>query len=124
LHHPFLPSSNHRHADFDNWLHEVMRIEGLPIPYGAPDASPHIERFMQTLRKEALDQFIFLSADHVRRVVSEFIWLSALQRGEALAGDPRDPRSVSKAQGAAAQGGTSRGASRPRRHPYDYRLAA
>ena len=57
----------------DLWLHEVMRIEELPIPYGAPNASPHIERFMRTLREEALDHFIFLSADHVRQVVSEFI---------------------------------------------------
>jgi hypothetical protein len=28
---------------------------------------------MRTLRREALDHFILLSADHVRRVVSEFV---------------------------------------------------
>jgi hypothetical protein len=25
----------------DRWLHEVMGIDGLPIPYGAPNGSPH-----------------------------------------------------------------------------------
>jgi putative transposase len=57
---------------FDRWLHEVIGIKGLPIPYGAPNASPHVERFIQTLRYEALDHFIFLSTDHVRRVVTEY----------------------------------------------------
>ena len=52
----------------DRWLDEVMGIEGLPIPYGAPNASPHIERLMRTLRQEALDHFIFLTVDHIRRV--------------------------------------------------------
>ncbi len=57
----------------DRWLGEVIGIEGLPIPYGAPNASPHVERFMRTLRDEALDHFIFLSVDHVRRTATEFI---------------------------------------------------
>ena len=50
-----------------------MRIEGLPIPYGAPNASPHVEQFYRTLREEALNHFIFLSVDHIRRVVAEYI---------------------------------------------------
>jgi hypothetical protein len=57
----------------DRWLHEVPGVEGLPIPYGAPNASSHVERFMRTLRQEALDHFIFLSIDHIRRAVMEFI---------------------------------------------------
>lgn len=50
-----------------------MGIEELPIPYGAPNASPHIERFMRTLWQEVLDHFSFLSAEQIRRVVSEFV---------------------------------------------------
>ena len=50
-----------------------MGIEGIPIPYRAPNANAHVERFHRTLRQEALDHFIFLSAAHVRRVASEFI---------------------------------------------------
>jgi hypothetical protein len=72
----------------DRWLGEALRIHGLPIPYGAPNASPHIERFMRTLRQEALDHFIFLSPDHVRRVVSEYV--RYYEQGETIPGDPRD----------------------------------
>ncbi len=50
-----------------------MGIDGIPIPYGAPNASPHIERLVRTLREETLNHFIFLGADHIRRVVSEYI---------------------------------------------------
>jgi hypothetical protein len=57
----------------DRWLDGVIGVEGIPIPYGAPNASPHVERFNRTLREEALDHFIFLSADHVRRVVAEYV---------------------------------------------------
>ena len=57
----------------DRWLHELIGIEGLPITYGAPNASPQVERLMRTLRGEALDHFIFLSAGHFRRVAAEFI---------------------------------------------------
>ncbi|MFH1144248.1 MAG: integrase core domain-containing protein [Candidatus Eisenbacteria bacterium] len=52
---------------------EVMGVEGIPIPYGAPNATPHVERFVRTLREEALDHFISLTVDHIRRVVSEHV---------------------------------------------------
>lgn len=51
-------------------------LEGLPVPFGAPNGSPHVKRFMRTLRKEALDHFVFLNFDHNRRVVSEYVRLS------------------------------------------------
>jgi hypothetical protein len=57
----------------DRWLHEVMGVDGLPIPFGTPNAWPHVGRFMRTLRQEALDHFIFLSVDHVRRVIMDFV---------------------------------------------------
>jgi putative transposase len=46
-------------------LGEVLGIKGIPIPYGAPNAAAHIERFMGSLRRECLDHFIFLSIDHL-----------------------------------------------------------
>ncbi len=76
----------------DRWLYSTLSIKGLPIPYAAPNASPFVERFMRTLRYEALDHFIFLSVDHVRRVVTEPIqyhngaWPSK--------GDKRQPWSI------------------------------
>jgi len=58
-----------------------MGIRGLPIPYGVPNASPHIERFNLTLRTEALDHFIFLNVGHVLAVCSSPI--------TSIACDPR-----------------------------------
>ena len=62
----------HRCA-LDAWLEQVMSIRGIPIPYGAPNASPHIERFMETLKRECFNHFIFLSEDHLRRTAASFI---------------------------------------------------
>jgi putative transposase len=56
----------------DVWLADVMGIEGIPIPYGAPNANPHVERLNRTLREEALNHFIFLNVKHVLRVCREF----------------------------------------------------
>ncbi len=50
-----------------------MDIEGVPTPYYAPNANPHVERFHRTLREDALNHFIFLNARHVQRVAREFI---------------------------------------------------
>ena len=79
-------------SHLDLWLADVLDIRGLPIPYGAPNATPHVEWLVRTLREEALDHFIFLSVGHastrdeyhgpqdaslfapfVRRVLSEFV---------------------------------------------------
>ena len=48
-------------------------MQGLPIPYGAPNANAHLERFHRTLREEALNHFIFLSVRHVLRVCREYV---------------------------------------------------
>ncbi len=42
----------------DRWLDGVVGVEGPPIPYGAPNANPHVERFNRTLREEALNHFL------------------------------------------------------------------
>jgi transposase InsO family protein len=63
----------HYRCRLDLWLKEVMGILGLPIPYGAPNANPHVERFHRTLRAEALNHFIFLNARQVLRVCLEYV---------------------------------------------------
>ncbi len=55
-------------CQLDRWLATTMAIEGLPTPYGDPNANPHIERFHRTLPQDALNHFIFLNAGHVGRV--------------------------------------------------------
>ena len=75
----------------DRWLGEVMGIKGLPIPYGAPNASPFVERFMRTLRREALNHFIFLGIGHIRRVVARYIrYYNGARPSQAIHGIP-DP---------------------------------
>ena len=54
-------------------MSDALGIEGIPIPYGAPNANPHVERFHRTLRQEALDHFIFVSERHVLRVCREYV---------------------------------------------------
>jgi hypothetical protein len=72
-------------------LREVLRIQGLPIPYGAPNASPHVGRLMRTLREEALDHFICLTVEHIRRVVAEFVrYYNRARPSQAIHGIP-DP---------------------------------
>ena len=61
----------HRCA-LDAWLEGVLGTEGIPIPYGAPNAQAHIERFVQTLKKEALDHFIFFSEEQLLRTARTF----------------------------------------------------
>jgi hypothetical protein len=50
-----------------------MGVKGIPTPYAAPNANANafVERFALTLRREALGHFVFLSEQHVRRVVRE-----------------------------------------------------
>jgi putative transposase len=75
----------------DRWLNEVVGIEGIPIPYGAPNTSPNIERFVRTLREEALDHFIFVTVDHIRRVVAEYVrYYNGAHPSQAIHGIP-DP---------------------------------
>jgi putative transposase len=75
----------------DLWLDEVMGVQGIPIPYGAPNASPHVERFLRTLRQEALDHFIFLGAAHIRRVVAFYVnYYNGARPSQAIHGIP-DP---------------------------------
>ena len=55
------------------WLDKTMGIEGIPIPYNAPNANAHLERFNLTLRVEALNHFIFFCEKHIYRVCKEYI---------------------------------------------------
>ena len=63
----------HYRCHLDQWLDRTMDIEGIPTPYGAPQANGRCERFIRTLREEALDHFIFFSEGHVRRVVRRYV---------------------------------------------------
>ncbi len=57
----------------DAWLQEAMGVKGIPIPYRAPNAAAHIERFMGTLKRECLHHFIFVSEGHLLRTARRFV---------------------------------------------------
>jgi transposase InsO family protein len=88
----------------DLWLGEILRIKGIPIPYGAPNAAAHIERFMGSLRRECLNHFIFLSEDHLRRTVTAYItYYNGARPHQGIAGIPEFgpglPRTTSSTRG-------------------------
>ena len=71
--------SRKRHEDggsyrcaFDMWLDKTMGIEGIAIPYGAPNANARLERYNRTLQEEALYHFIFFGENHIRRICSVY----------------------------------------------------
>jgi len=75
----------------DRWLEEVMSVEGLPIPYSAPNASPTSSASCGRCARKALDHFIFLTADHIRRVVREYVrYYNGARPSQAIHGIP-DP---------------------------------
>jgi transposase InsO family protein len=73
------------------WLREVMGIQGIPTPYGAPNANAHVERFHRSLREEALNHFIFLNARHILQVCREYVnYYNGARSSQALHAIP-DP---------------------------------
>ena len=48
-------------------------MTGLPPPYGAPNASSHVERFIGSLRRERLVHFTFISDRHLRPTVGKYV---------------------------------------------------
>ena len=60
-------------STLDTWLYDVLGVRGLPTPYRAPNANAVVERFMGTLRREALHHFMFRSTHHLNQVVAEFV---------------------------------------------------
>lgn len=111
----------------DLWLGEVLGIKGIPIPYGAPNAAAHIERFMGSLRRECLDHFIFLSEDHLRRTVTAYItYYNEGRPHQGIQGIPACGPNLPRATRPTAEDGPIRFVARPvlgRLH-HDYRLAA
>jgi transposase InsO family protein len=111
----------------DLWLGEVLCIKGIPIPYGAPNAAAHIERFMGSLKRECLDHFIFLSEDHLRRTILAYItYYNEGRPHQGIQGIPECGPGLPRATRFATEDGPIRFVGRPvlgGLH-HDYRLAA
>ena len=111
----------------DLWLGEVLCIKGIPIPYGAPNAAAHVERFMGSLRRECLNHFIFLSEGHLRRTVRAYItYYNEGRPHQGIAGIPECGPGLPRATPPATGDGPIKVVARPvlgGLH-HDYRLAA
>jgi putative transposase len=111
----------------DLWLGEILFIKGIPIPYGAPNAQAHIERFMGSLKRECLNHFIFLSEDHLRRTVVAYItYYNGGRPHQGIEGIPECGPGLPRAAPPATGRGTIKFVARPvlgGLH-HDYRLAA
>jgi hypothetical protein len=80
---------------FDRWLFEVMSIKGIPIPYGAPNANPFIERLIGSIRRECLDHVLVINESHLRRVLREyFAYYHDSRPHQSLEGNAPRPREI------------------------------
>ena len=52
---------------------ESEGVELVDIPYHAPNANAHAERWVRSVREECLDKVIILNERHLRRVLHEYI---------------------------------------------------
>jgi transposase InsO family protein len=52
---------------------ESEGIEIVDIPFAAPNANAHAERWVRSAREECLDRVIILNERHLRRVLTEYI---------------------------------------------------
>ena len=76
---------------YDVLLWQEMGIQGIPIPYGAPNAAAHVGRLIGTRRRECLDRMLIWNERHLRWVLKEFIgWYNHGRVHQGLIGIP-DP---------------------------------
>ena len=108
----------------DQWLSEVMGIRGISTPYHAPNANSICERAIGTLKRDALNHFIFRSERHLRRTVSAFVRYSNEARPhqgiDGIPGEYHKPRVPLDVEGT----GTLIGEPILGGLHHDYRLAA
>lgn len=59
-------------TDAFDTVFESEGVELVDIPYHAPNANAHAERWVRTIREECLDKVIILNERHLRRVLHEY----------------------------------------------------
>jgi putative transposase len=69
----FGTSPNYLAASILLAVFESEGVELVDIPYHAPNANAHAERWVRSVREECLDKVIILNERHLRRVLHEYI---------------------------------------------------
>ena len=78
-------------SHFDYWLLKIMKIKGIPTPYGAPNANAFCERLVRTVRQECLNHMIIFNEQHLYKVLKEYFgWYHHARFHQGLQGIP-DP---------------------------------
>jgi transposase InsO family protein len=62
-----------KHCHAFRGILEQADVECVRLPPRSPNLSPHIERFMRSIKKECLGRMIFFGKDSLRRAVSNFL---------------------------------------------------
>ena len=60
-------------TDAFDTVFEAEGVEIVDIPYCAPNANAHAERWVRTVREECLDKLIILNEHHLRRTLNEYV---------------------------------------------------
>lgn len=61
---------------FADALSSLLRssgIEPIKLPVRSPNLNPHAERFVESIKGECLNNFIFLGEKHLRYVIDEYV---------------------------------------------------
>jgi len=70
--HPFRFLVHDRDTKFTRAFDEILRTEGIKVirtPIQAPNANPHAERWIRTLRTDCLDRILILGRRHLEHVL-------------------------------------------------------
>jgi transposase InsO family protein len=78
-------------CELDRWLEQSMGVHGIPIPYRAPNANAHVERFNRTLREQVLRHFVFINPRHLLRVLRRYVEYYNRARPSQAIGKIPDP---------------------------------
>ena len=65
-----------RDTKFTEVFRHTLKIEGIEsvvLPPRSPNSNPHIERFMKSLKTEALDRMIFFGVGMLRNAVRQYL---------------------------------------------------
>ena len=88
-----------RHGTFGETFRRRLQLLGMtsvPIAPGSPWQNGHVERVISSIRRECLDHMIIVNAQHLRRVLQDYlVYYNEARTHHALSKDAPVPRATS-----------------------------